>query len=145
MKPLTQWIKDKTAGLEDVGTIPIECAGICWGKEADYKKHHPVNDFRVVDLREARQAGTEAYAIWQSAAFTDGACLLEWKNGRNPRYTPLGKFAEHGFDGTLPKGEAFVRMLAEFAKIEGCDWALHMIAALQMGNFISPDGEEWSL
>lgn len=71
--------------------------------------------------------------------------MIDWKDGRNPRHTPLGMIAEMGFDGTLPKGNDSVNILGQFAKIEGCDWALQMIAALKMGTFLTDSDEELSM
>ena len=71
---------------------------------------------------------------WWPLISTHGACFADW--GTNPRHTPLGMFAEMAFDGTLPQGDDLIRLLAQFAKIQGCDWAHHMIAALRCGDFI---------
>lgn len=144
MKNIEQWIKEKTAGFEDVGTIPIEHAGICWDLTRS-RESKPRDDLHVLDLREARKSGTEEHRIWKAAGSTLGACIADWKNGNNARHTPLGIIAEMAYDGTLPKGQSLDRILQQFAKIEGCDWALQMATALRMDDFITDGDEEVSL
>jgi hypothetical protein len=46
-------------------------------------------------------------------------------------------------DGELPAGKRLVEILREFAKIEGCDWARHMIAALHSGHFYLHGEHYW--
>ena len=46
-------------------------------------------------------------------------------------------------DGELPAGKKLVKILREFAKIEGCDWARHMIAALHSGHFYVQGEHYW--
>jgi hypothetical protein len=146
MKTMADWIAEKTADVPQRGEIPFKQAGVCWGLHHDLSRiGQPITDLHVVDLKEAQKPGTEERQIWRSATMTDGACMAEWTEGRNPRYTPLGKLAEMGFDGTLPKGHDFARLLMQFAKIEGCDWALHMLAALHMGHYVDRDDEEWRI
>jgi hypothetical protein len=144
MKTMQEWIKAKTANVL-VASIPYEHAGVCWDLERKYDSAAPRNDLHVVDLRLARSADTNERAVWKPAASTAGACTTYWKERRNPRHTPLGMFAEMAFDGTLPKGTDFVNVLTEFAQIEGCDWAVHMLAALHMGYAVSDTDEEFDL
>ena len=146
MKTMQDWIREKTENLEDAGAIPLDRAGICWDiGQRRAQRQGPITDMHVVDLEDARARRGEDGLLWERATMTGGACLLDWKEGRNPRHTPLGKFAELCFDGEMPSGDDFFRLLREFAKIEGCDWALHMIAALRMGDFITEDDEEMRL
>ena len=142
MKTMAQWVKQKTADIPDVGSIPLMEAGICWGLTEREKWSDPIEDLRVVNFKQALIEGTEERGVWKAARSTGGACMKEWKDGRNPRSTPLGNIAEMAFDGKLPKGEKFVEMLMEFSKIDGCDWALHMIAALKMGHILTDNDEE---
>ncbi len=141
MKSLQDWITEKTQKIADVGTIPMDKAGLCW--DITSRETGPILDYHVVNL-DAAEAGHNPDAnLWDRAGSTNGACMADW--GRNPRSTPLGKFAELCFDGELPSGHHFVRLLREFAKIEGCDWALHMLAALHMGDFILDNDSETRL
>ncbi len=142
-KTKDDWIKEKTADLEGVGTIPEEFAAICWDVRRTRDFSGPVRDMHVVDFRKTETDGTLECRVWNAAGSTAGACLSDW--GISPRHTPLGKFAELCFDGKMPKGEDFVRLLKQFAQIEGCEWAVHMLAALHMGDILSPTGEEWNL
>jgi hypothetical protein len=149
MKTMQQWIKEKTSDLTAVGSIPLKHAGVCWDMERTRNYSGPRNDLHVVDLRKAQATSKtpdeSQQSIWSSAGSASGACHMEWTGQRNVRHTPLGMLAEMGYDGTMPKGVDFVKMLSEFAKIEGCDWALQMIAALHMGNSISDNDEEFAL
>jgi hypothetical protein len=144
-KTLQDWISEKTRDVPDVGSIPLEYAGIGWEIERRGRQSFskPIEDLHVVDLRGARNRNSAVGRLWMAACSTDGATNRGWAEGDNPRQTPLGKLAEMAFDGNLPKG-GFMRLLHEFAKIEGCDWALHMIAALRMGDWVVRD-EEWSV
>jgi hypothetical protein len=141
MKTMEQFIKQKTANVTEAGSIPLAHAGICWNLERERRPGEPIEDLTVVNFGD----GGREDPRWRAAVSTDGACMLEWKEGRNPRHTPLGMFAEMCFDGTIPRGMGFDRLLKEFAKIEGCDWALQMLAALRMGQFLMGDDEEHTI
>jgi hypothetical protein len=83
----------------------------CWDLERNRDVSAPRNDLRVVDLRKARVEKTAENSIWSAAGNTDGACTMGWRSGQNPRHTPLGMIAEMAYDGKLPKGAEFVRLL----------------------------------
>lgn len=138
MKTVQEWITEKTAKIADVATVPLARAGLCW--DITEREHGPVIDLHVVNLDEAEAGHRPDATLWDAAGSTNGACLADW--GRNPRSTPLGIFAELCFDGDLPRGQQFVRLLREFAKIEGCEWALHMLAALHMSSTVLDNDEE---
>lgn len=130
---LARQIEEKTKNLVDVSTIPTDRAGIAWDANPRMPGQ-PIRDLEVVDLIEVEDddkkgIGSAASAVWWTSRCTSGAGIAAWNKG-NPRYTPLGKFAEIAFDGELPSGKEFVDLLGQFAKIEECDWARHMIAAL---------------
>ena len=137
LKEIDEWIAEKTQEY-DVATIPTHRAVCCWDRE------NANASFRFLDFDKALDRETQESRIWDKAESTLGACVADWKEGRNPRHTPLGRFAEMGFDGHLGSGDKFVRVLEEFAKVEGCNWAVHMLAALHMGTFLV-NNEEQSL
>jgi hypothetical protein len=141
MKSVQDWIDEKTSKVADGGSVPLAKVGLCW--DFTDKEAGKVIDMHVVNLDEANAGHPPDANLWDAAGSTSGACVADW--GRNPRSTPLGKFAEMCFDGNLPSGQHFVRLLCEFAKIEECDWALHMLAALHMGHIVMPNDDELSL
>jgi hypothetical protein len=135
VKDITEWIAEKTVHYER-GTIPLDRALCCWTANDG-------TDFVFLDSEKVRIEGTPEAKLWDNASSTLGACVHDWLEGRNPRHTPLGRFAEMGHDGQLGAGKEFVRKLEQFAKIEGCEWAVQMLAALHMGQFLHGDDETW--
>ena len=126
--------------LSEIATIPMQHVAIGW----EYEEHppHQIAQLWVLDFRRCLEPACAEYRIWnRTHLFTAGACNVDW--GVNPRATPLGKVAEFVVDGELPPGKKLLEILREFAKIEGCDWARHMIAALHSGHFYVHGEHYW--
>lgn len=128
MKTLRQNIAERTPHIGE--KIPATRALIWWDCE-----NNVVTEFLVLDSRLVwGKYVTHESRLWDRDGYTSGACYTDWMI--NPRHTPLGLFAELAFDGRLPKGQALIPILKQFARIKGCDWAGHMLAALRSGDFI---------
>ncbi|MFL6764532.1 MAG: hypothetical protein ACJ8FO_04975 [Sphingomicrobium sp.] len=130
-------IAARTPADVSIGVIPVERAAICW----DHDSLGQIRNFHVLHFDRALDPQTEEHRLWNAARCTNGACFVDW--GVNPRHTPLGIFAEMAFNDTLPAGEALGAVLTEFVKIQGCDWAQHMLAALLSGVFIVNGEHLW--
>ena len=65
MKSLQDWITEKTQKIADVGTIPMDKAGLCW--DITGRETGPILDYHVVNL-DAAEAGHNPDAnLWDRA------------------------------------------------------------------------------
>lgn len=105
--------------------IPVIHASIEWEKS-----NHPdgslVDDVIVFDQRDAEAVNAAMAADRMSSS---GACFLGWASGTDPCLTPEGVFASmirRGFSSD----DELLNALAQFAKIEGANWAKVMAASV---------------
>jgi hypothetical protein len=103
--------------------IPVAKAQVEW---ADNKKGR-VTEVLVFDRSDPPHEESR-YDLLDNSG---GACSADWVTGEDPRSSPEGIFIEMLHVGFVSP-DAMLQALEEFGKIETCEWARTMAAALQL-------------
>ena len=126
-------------GLEPSGVVEARRAGFCWD---DSDLFAVVDVAAIEDGSQKPKRGTRLAverSLWETAEYTRGGRdEAEWME--RPRFTPEALFAERCHAGSMPRGDDFLKLLEQFARIKECQWARDMLAALS-----DPDPVEYDL